>query len=122
MVYADYDFYTAVYGGKTISADDWPALAMRASAYIDTLTFGRLAAGVPVDDAVRLAVCAVAETEQRWAQAEARPAGLASASNDGYSETYANADRLAAQRGADRLAAMDLYLPRSHPLRYAGVM
>lgn len=122
MVYADYDFYTDVYNGKAIPAGDWPALAMRASAYIDALTFGRLAAGAEIDDAARLAVCAVAEAERRWAQAEARPMGLASASNDGYSESYSDSARLAAQRDTDRLAAADLHLPRSHPLRYAGVM
>lgn len=120
MVYADYDFYTDAYCGKTISADDWPALAMRASAYIDALTFGRLAAGAEIDDAARLAVCAVAEAERR---AAAGPTDTVKSENvDGYSVTYEDATARGKRLNTDRLAAADLHLPRSHPLRYAGVM
>ncbi|MDO5385584.1 MAG: hypothetical protein Q4F08_12065 [Rikenellaceae bacterium] len=121
MTYADYEFYTGVYGGKAIPAQDWPALAMGASAYIDLLTFGRLAQGAQADDAVRLAVCAVAEAQARWAQAEDGGA-VKSESVDGYSVAYQDADARARQLDSQRLAAADLYLRRGHPLRYAGVV
>lgn len=38
---------------------------------------------------------------------------------DGYSETL-NTAALTAQYTAEMQAAADIYLPRSHPLRYAG--
>lgn len=92
-----------------------------ADAWLDRLTFGRLQRGAPVDDSVRMACCAVAEVSYRWLQVESeRSPGLASFNNDGYSESYATGADSAALREADILAAADLYLPRSHPLRYAG--
>lgn len=117
MVYADYTFYTDTYGGTAITAKEWPALALRASAYLDRLTFGRLAAG-NVTDAVRLAVCAVAEAEQQTAT----PAGVKSENVDGYDVTYEDGAARLQNLNAARLAAADLYLSRGDPLRYAGVM
>ena len=120
MLTVDYSFYSEVYQGTAIRSEEWPEYARSAAVYLNAVTFGRASNALPslLLDNCRMALCAVADADfQQDAGGE-----VASASNDGYSETYANADRLAAQRGADRLAAMDLYLPRSHPLRYAGVM
>lgn len=41
MIYADYAYYTDTYGGKAVSAEDFPRLAAEASAYLDRVTFGR---------------------------------------------------------------------------------
>lgn len=120
MVYTDYRFYTEVYGGTAVDAARWPGLALRASAFVDRLTYGRLAAGADVTDAVCMAVCAVAEVEAQLDAAGAAR-GVAAESNDGYSVTYEGGAARAAQAGADRLAAAELFLPRTHPLRYAGV-
>ena len=93
-----------------------------ACAYLDSITFGRLKCGAPVDDTVKLAACALADVAARYQAAKAdersRP-GLASFNTDGYSETL-NTAVLTAQYTADMQAAADIYLPRSHPLRYAG--
>ena len=43
MIYADYTYYKDSYGGRTVSEEDFPRLAAKASAYIDRLTFGRAA-------------------------------------------------------------------------------
>ena len=121
-MYADYAYYTGTYCGTLIQEEQWPAASRAADAYIDRITFDRLQRGAPVDDAVRMAACALAEVAGRYqaAQAERKP-GLAGFNNDGYSETYAgNASDLAAQQQTEMAAAVDLYLPRSHPLRYAG--
>lgn len=65
MAYADYVFYTKEYGGKTISEENFPALANRAAAYIDMATSGRsqLAAGEALT-AVKMANCALSEIFQ----------------------------------------------------------
>lgn len=121
-MYADYAFYRQVFGGQAIAEADWPRRARPAERYIDRATFGRLAAGAPVTDAVRLAVCAAAEVfVAHEAASAAVPAGLTSANTDGYSESYADAGTLAAARDAALAAAVDLYLARSDPLRYCGV-
>lgn len=75
-----------------------------------------------MDDAVRMAACAMAEVAGRYQTAVAeRTPGLASATNDGYSESYTGtAADLVEQKQAELQAAADLYLPRTHPLRYRG--
>lgn len=121
-MYAEYVYYKSAYAGDLLDEEDWPAAIRAADAYIDLVTFGRLRRGWPVDDAVRMAACAAAEVAARYQTAQAKRApGLEGFNNDGYSETYAGTvSDLAAQQQADMAAAVDLYLPRSHPLRYAG--
>lgn len=80
----DYDYYLLHFNG-TISEADFYRLVGRAYAYLDQVTFGRLSRAVPAlyVNKVKDAVCALAEELQHQEQGE-----LASASNDGYSETY----------------------------------
>lgn len=70
MVYADYDYYSNVYLGTAISSDDFPRLAMRASAFLDYATMGRAAKHADLD-AVKMACCAVADDYQTIATARA---------------------------------------------------
>lgn len=72
MAYADYTFYTGTYLGTAIASQaDFDRLAMRASAFIDRITFGRAApvvyAGTDLDTIgqIKLATCAVAEEHQK---------------------------------------------------------
>lgn len=100
MIEADYTFYANTYKG-TLSEADFNRLLPRASAEIDALTFGRcnatLSAGA--QNRVKLAMCAVID------ELNATSGGVvASASNDGYSETYA-VQRTATQRIKDTAAA-----------------
>ncbi|MEG1012506.1 MAG: hypothetical protein RSD27_10150 [Ruthenibacterium sp.] len=122
MAYADYEFYQTKFYGELIPVAQWNHFAMRADAYLDTLTFGRLAQGAAVTDAVRRAVCAAADV---YAQCDAvradMPTGIKSENTDGYSVTYADAAQLAEVQDAQLRAAVDLYLPKSDPLRYRGV-
>lgn len=41
MIYADYAYYTDIYGGKAVSQEDFLRLAAEASAYLDRVTLGR---------------------------------------------------------------------------------
>lgn len=121
-MYADYAYYQGTYCGSLLTEEQWPAASRAADAYIDRITFDRLRHGAPVDDAVRMAACAAAEVAGRYQTAQAgRKPGLAGFNNDGYSENYSSTTAdLAAQEQSELGASVDLYFPRSHPLRYAG--
>lgn len=121
-MYADYAFYAERYGGEMVSATDWPHVSRRSDAYLDRLTYNRLRRGSAVTDAVRMASCAIAEViERHRKQQEASPSGIKSESVGGQSVTYEEAATLSAQYDAALLDAADLWLPRTDPLRYAGV-
>lgn len=69
--YVTYTYYTTTYLGSAIASADFPRLALRASAYIDQVTFNRTAAIVAAGtdtatiDSIKMATCAVAEEVQR---------------------------------------------------------
>jgi len=66
-VYADYLYYSTEFLGTAIAEADFPALALKASAYVDQFTFQRAAVLEITDEnypAVQNAMCAVAEELQ----------------------------------------------------------
>jgi hypothetical protein len=91
-MYADYTFYGSSYGGSLLSSAEFTALEPRAELHIDCITFMRLHTdNWAVTDAVKMAVCAVADTIKRHEAAERAAetaAGLKSENNDGYAVTY----------------------------------
>lgn len=95
MIVADYTYYAETFGGG-LSEAEFNRLAPKAAATIDALTFGRCVnLPDPVADNVRSAMCAVVD------EIDATAGGVvASASNDGYTETYA-VTRTADQRLRD---------------------
>ena len=66
MAYTDYAFYKNEYHGGVVPETDFPKYVSQASDRIDTITFDRLADGLPSDSRankkVQKAVCSVAET------------------------------------------------------------
>lgn len=66
MAYTDYAFYTNEYYGDVVPETDFSKYVDRASDRVDTITFDRLADGLPSDSRankkVQKAVCSVAET------------------------------------------------------------
>lgn len=121
-MYADYAFYAGIYGGDLISSLDWPRISCHADAYLDRLTYNRLRNGAVVTDAVRMAACAVAEVMHRNEETQtAKPAGVKAESVGGQSVTYEDAAASSERYEAELLEAADLWIPRSDPLRYAGV-
>lgn len=123
-MYAAYEDYTGPYGGSLISAIDWPETERRAEAFVDRITYDRVKALDSVPEQVKLAVCAVAEvvvSEQRAAEKARETAGIKSFQNDEYSETLSSIHDVKRQFEAEKLEAAGIYLPLSHPLRYAGV-
>lgn len=120
----DYGYYAGVFLGTAVSQADWPRAVREACAYIDEITYGRLRGRTELPDEVKLAACAVADAVQAQRAATARidaAAGVKSFSNDGYSESFADAVQLAEDYARRKADAAAVYLPRSHPLRYAGI-
>lgn len=115
MTYADYAYYSGTYQGTAISEDAFAALARRASLLIDRITFNRLNTGWPVTEAVKMAMCAVAETikatdEAQAEQTAAYAAGIKSESTDGRSVSYNDADAIRAAYEAQWSGAAEPYL------------
>lgn len=69
--YVDFAFYSGTYSGTAIVQTDFPRLAMRASAVIDQVTFGRAApimtnaTDAATIEKIKLATCVVAEEIQK---------------------------------------------------------
>lgn len=65
MAYVDYDFYITSYFGSVVPQSDFPRVAERASDFVDTMTFDRLAGRLPSDERsqkhIKKAVCALAD-------------------------------------------------------------
>lgn len=121
-MYADYVFYVEAYGGENIPPLDWPRISRHADAYLDRLTYNRMKNGAVVTDAVRMAACAVAEVMHRHEETQtANPVGIKAESVGGQSVTYEDAAASSERYEAELLEAADLWIPRSDPLRYAGV-
>lgn len=89
MAYADFEFYTTSYLGDAIAESDFDRLALRASAIIDRLTFGRAADDTDNETAIKNAMCAVAEEIQTIA-AEVATGYVTSETVGSHSVTYAS--------------------------------
>ncbi len=92
---ADYNYYTATFHGS-MSEADFNRLIRQAAAYVDSITFGRANDSIPnaVAGKVKDAQCAIADILLK----QENGGVLASASNDGYSETYAVGKETQGQR------------------------
>jgi hypothetical protein len=85
--YADFTYYSGTYLGTAISEASFPALALKASAVIDQITFGRAATDTENETAIKNAMCAVAEELQKQ-DAQGGADGIASESQGNYSVSY----------------------------------
>ena len=76
MTYANYADYIYRYLGRAIrSEEDFDRLALRASAFLDRITFGRAEHYRDTKGKLALACCAVSERLQAQEEAEAMSAG-----------------------------------------------
>lgn len=87
MAYADYLFYSTEFLGTAIAESDFPALALRASAVIDQITFGRAATDTDNTTAIQNAMCAIAEEIQAVEQSDGSEY-ITSESQGNYSVAY----------------------------------
>jgi hypothetical protein len=109
--YTDFAYYRDTYLGTAIAEAQFPALALRASAYIDQITFQRAAAENDTDtvDLIKMATCSVAEEIQKT-QESGDTGGIVSESVGSHSVTYA--ENSSARRSIEQklLTAAALYL------------
>jgi hypothetical protein len=88
--YCDYTYYTTTYLGTAITSAAFPALALRASAIIDQLTFQQAVDQTDEDivDLIKMATCAVAE-QMKVVNDSGDVGGIKSESVGSHSVTYA---------------------------------
>ena len=84
MRYADYNFYINDYGGSLITEAAFPNVILRASAYLDRVTLGRIE---DESNEVKYAACEMAE-QQYQSDQKGTAAEIKSENNDGYSVTF----------------------------------
>lgn len=82
MVTVDYTYYTGTYGGQ-LSQAQFNAHVNKATMYVDNMIMGRAVPTASLN-LVKNAICAVTDESVRTANGV-----VSSATNDGYSETYA---------------------------------
>lgn len=93
-VYADFTYYQNTYLGTVIAETDFPRLALRASQFIDRITYSRAAPIITADtettdiNKIKMAMCAVAE-ELRNQDLNAGADAITSESQGQYSVSYA---------------------------------
>lgn len=114
MIYADFSYYKDTYCGE-MAEGDFKRLSRQASAYLDSVTFDRIAAVTDekIKEKVREACCAVADALLRKEQRD----GIAAETNDGVSVTYATEGKTDEER---LYQAAVLYLGNTG-LLYRGV-
>lgn len=120
--YADYAYYRDSFHGSAVSETDFPGLAVKASVFIDRLTFNRLRSAETIPDEAKMATCAVAERIQIAEKSGALSVDVSkkSENTDGYSVTFNDLSLVRAQLYADYEEAALPYLYGTG-LMYAGV-
>jgi len=109
LVYADYTFYKQDFYGSVIPDEfSFNSHIMRADAFLNRLTFGKI---IEISDEVKCAACAVAEVYYNCGSR----AGISSENNDGYSVSYITDE---AALGKQLYDAAKLFLPSG--LLYSG--
>lgn len=121
-MFADYDYYTSVYGGEVIPLAQYARSEAKAAAFIGELTFSRVVKLPFVPEEVKQASCAGAEVFYKYDKilAELSPC-IKSETVDGYSVSFAGTNEIRQQCRAEAEDTISVYLPRSHSLRYRGV-
>lgn len=117
MIPVDYSFYIGTFKGEAAYAD-FDRLAVKASAYLDRLTFGRITDDLPAAtlNRARLSLCAVVDA----LLLNERGGGIASETNDGISVTYVAGVSGAKTEGCRLYEAAALFLGPTG-LLYRGV-
>lgn len=95
MIYADYNYYTTIYGGSAVSEAEFPHLAAKASAYIDKATFGRASQHAD-DERLKNCCCELCEIYSRTDDSGGMLKQSESVGNWSYSLNSAAADKTAA--------------------------
>lgn len=110
MMYTDYEFYYNTYFGDIVPESDFPWLCARACDYLDSITFDRLANGLPTNEhsaqKIKKAVCAMVDALYQLEQAKrnAIAAAAAAASASGTSATSASRTVVSESSGGESIS------------------
>ena len=124
MVYADFEYYSGLFFGDTISETDYEKYAARATREIDRLTMGRAAgAGDAMRPGLAACCCEMAEILYRADEDDRRTGHglIASESNDGLSVTFTGTGDTVKRTAARLFAAAQRWLCAPVNLLYPGV-
>ena len=109
MVYADYEYYFGTYMG-TVSEEDFPRLAVRASSFLDYYTQGRAADTADLD-VVKMCCCALVDKyaviDAAQALAMKNLTKAASCGDEVKSETVGSYSRTLATGGESAISALN---------------
>lgn len=90
--YVDYKYYKDDYFGKQIASEsDFKRIEKLAEAFVDRVTFGRIARLHSIPDCVKDAICSAADTVAL--REEKNAYAVKSESNDGYSVSYGDVEK-----------------------------
>lgn len=123
--YVTYAYYTGTYLGTAIASADFNALALRASAVIDQITFDRVfaiitaASDLDTIDLIKMATCAVAEELQN--QSRGGGDSITNESIGSHSVTYSPTSRASKPSTLKCIEAAKLYLGNTYELLYRGI-
>lgn len=114
-MYADYDYYRTLYGGK-LSDEEYTFAAARASEYLASVTHDRITEDILTGRAVKMCCCAMADLIQKQEQRDGKTAEKVG----DYSVSYADSSTNQTARQKRRYELAYMYLSR-YGLMFRGV-
>ncbi|MEG1106606.1 MAG: hypothetical protein RSD63_08560 [Eubacterium sp.] len=116
MIYATFEYYKDDYSGiKIEDPKEFKRLALKASAFLDGVTFGRIDRTKPVEEPVQLGMCAIVDVMKDY---ESGDKGIVSERVGDLTTSYAGAELRTEE--SDAYAAAALFLSGTG-LLYRGV-
>lgn len=109
VIYAEYEYYADVYGG-TLTEELFNRQAVRASRYIDRITFERLKNNKETPDEVKWACCEMCDELQADEAAKVEGKSVQSVNNAGYSVTFVSGADSEISGKLQKIA--ELYIPQ----------
>ena len=109
VIYAGYDYYAETYQGS-LTEELFNRQAVRASHYIDRITFERLKNNEETPDEVKWACCEMCDALQADEAAKVEGKNVQSVNNAGYSVTFASGVENEISGNLQKIA--ELYIPQ----------
>ncbi len=116
--YVSYEYYQQTFSGKTITEEEFSRLEFQAEAFLDRITFGRVKGLPEIPEAVKMAICAMAEYS---CQEGKKTPGVRSENIDGYSVSYGDTGSSGKSRSEELYQIASNYLMSTGLLFRGGV-
>ncbi len=116
MAYVTYDYYKDTYGGTAVPSSSFTPIVIKASAFIDYITFNRIKELETIPEEVQFATCAVIDSMRKM---EIEGGIKVSESTGNHSVSYV-VDNMASNEGIKHYNAAKMFLDNTE-LLYSGV-